>query len=73
MLISRLYIFRINNGVYKAGFATTQAAYDEHVTVLFERLNKIEALLGGSTHEPPKPRKYLCGPGEGTFTEADLR
>lgn len=50
----------INNGVYKSGFATTQAAYDEAVTTLFEALDHWEEILGG--------RRYLCGD---RITEAD--
>lgn len=53
---------RVNNGVYKAGFATTQAAYDEAVTALFEELDALEARLAG--------RRYLAG---GALTEADWR
>lgn len=52
----------INNGVYKAGFATTQIAYDEAVFALFEALDKIEHRL--SKH------RYLIG---NIFTEADIR
>jgi putative glutathione S-transferase len=36
---------RVNNGVYKAGFATTQAAYEEAVRPLFETLNRLEERL----------------------------
>ncbi|WP_049724021.1 glutathione S-transferase family protein [Gilvimarinus polysaccharolyticus] len=52
----------INNGVYKAGFATEQSAYDEAVTTLFDSLDKIEALLA--------QQRYLTG---GEITEADWR
>lgn len=53
---------RVNNGVYKAGFATSQAAYDEAVTALFETLEELEQRLGDN--------RYLLGT---TLTEADLR
>ncbi len=53
---------RINNGVYKAGFATTQAAYEEAVVPLFATLDRLETLLGA--------QRYLCGP---RITEADWR
>lgn len=53
---------RVNNGVYRAGFATSQAAYDEAVTALFEALEDLEQRLGRS--------RYLVG---NTLTEADLR
>jgi putative glutathione S-transferase len=53
---------RINNGVYKAGFATTQAAYDEAVGPMFVTLDRLEALLS--------ERRYLCG---SQVTEADWR
>ena len=43
----------LNNGVYKAGFATTQAAYDAAVAPLFDTLDWLEALLGRS--------RYLTG------------
>ena len=42
----------INNGVYRCGFATSQVAYDEAVTDLFQALDKYEAILG--------QQKYLC-------------
>ncbi len=51
----------INNGVYRSGFATSQAAYEEAVTELFQNLDRWEALLG--------QRRYLCG---NQFTEADI-
>lgn len=54
----------INNGVYKSGFATTQEAYEEHVTKLFKSLDKVEAILEASEGQ------YLLGKD---FTEADLR
>jgi glutathionyl-hydroquinone reductase len=52
----------VNNGVYKAGFATTQEAYEEAVKPLFETLDWLEARLA--------MRRYLCGD---TLTEADWR
>lgn len=38
----------INNGVYKCGFATSQAAYDEAVEPLFNTLDKLDAQLAHS-------------------------
>jgi len=52
----------INNGVYKAGFATTQEAHEEAIAPLFEALDWVDAILG----ETP----YLTG---NTITEADWR
>jgi glutathionyl-hydroquinone reductase len=52
----------INNGVYKAGFATTQSAYDEAVTALFATLDRLEQRLA---HQ-----RYLTG---NQLTEADWR
>lgn len=52
----------VNNGVYKAGFATSQAAYDEAVTALFQSLDRLEQMLG--------QHRYLTGD---RLTEADLR
>ncbi|MFP5479465.1 MAG: glutathione S-transferase family protein [Alphaproteobacteria bacterium] len=52
----------INNGVYRAGFATTQAAYDEAVQEVFAGLDWLESHL--DTH------RYLMG---ARLTEADWR
>lgn len=52
----------VNNGVYKAGFATTQAAYDAAISPLFDTLNWLEQRLGN--------HRYLMGP---QLTEADWR
>ena len=52
----------INNGVYKAGFATSQAAYEEAVSSLFNALDWIEARLS--------KQRYLVGD---SITEADWR
>jgi len=52
----------INNGVYKTGFATTQNAYEEAYTNLFNALDKIEDTLNHS--------RYLVGD---QLTEADWR
>ncbi len=51
----------INNGVYRAGFATRQAAYEEAVTELFDALDHWDAVL--------QNQRYLCG---NALTEADL-
>ncbi len=52
----------INNGVYKAGFATTQDAYEEAVNALFKSLDVLETRL--------QQQPYLVGD---TLTEADWR
>jgi glutathionyl-hydroquinone reductase len=52
----------VNNGVYKAGFATTQSAYEAALAPLFESLEWLEERLAR--------RRYLCG---GRVTEADIR
>lgn len=52
----------VNNGVYKAGFATTQAAYDAAVHPLFDSLDWLETLLA--------EQRWLLGD---TLTEADWR
>jgi putative glutathione S-transferase len=52
----------VNNGVYKAGFATTQHAYEEALHPLFETLDTLDRRLSS--------RRYLCGE---RVTEADIR
>lgn len=52
----------VNNGVYKAGFATSQNAYDDAVEPLFAMLGELEAQLEG--------KEWLVG---GRLTEADIR
>jgi len=52
----------INNGVYRAGFATTQEAYEEAFIELFEALDVMNDRLGES--------RFLTG---GEITEADWR
>jgi putative glutathione S-transferase len=52
----------LNNGVYKAGFATTQSAYEAAIGPLFETLDWLEARLA--------TRRWLCGD---ELTEADWR
>ena len=53
---------KVNNGVYKAGFATTQEAYEEAVIELFETLDELESRLAR--------QRYLAG---AQVTEADWR
>jgi putative glutathione S-transferase len=60
--VNELVYDRVNNGVYRAGFATTQEAYEEAVTSLFETLDELEACLA--------ERRYLLGD---QITEADWR
>jgi putative glutathione S-transferase len=52
----------VNNGVYRCGFASSQAAYEEAFDVLFDALDRLDARLG--------ERRYLCGE---VITEADWR
>ena len=52
----------VNNGVYRAGFATSQEAYDEAIGNLFSALDQLDNLLAG--------RRYLTGR---RITEADWR
>jgi glutathionyl-hydroquinone reductase len=52
-----------NNGVYRAGFATTQDAYEEAFAEVFATLDKLEQRLGDG-------RRWLLGD---RFTETDIR
>ncbi|HSC14176.1 MAG TPA: glutathione S-transferase C-terminal domain-containing protein, partial [Gammaproteobacteria bacterium] len=52
----------VNNGVYRAGFATTQDAYEEAAKALFAALERIEGRLS--------TRRFLTGD---RLTEADIR
>ncbi len=52
----------VNNGVYRAGFARSQEAYDEAVQALFDSLDWLEGRLSQS--------RWLMGD---RFTEADIR
>ena len=52
----------VNNGVYRCGFARTQAAFDEAFDRLFDALDRLDARLA--------TRRFLCGD---EITEADWR
>lgn len=58
---TRIYA-TVNNGVYRAGFARTQEAYDRAVVEVFETLDALEALL--------EEREWIVGEA---MTEVDLR
>lgn len=60
--LNRFYYESLNNGVYRAGFATTQQAYNEAYTEVFAALDDAEQRLTGS--------RFLLGDH---FTEADIR
>ena len=60
--INAIVYENVNNGVYKCGFATTQAAYEEAFVPLFETLEALERRLGR--------HRYLL---PGGITEADWR
>jgi len=60
--INDLVYGNVNNGVYRAGFATTQAAYDEAFAALFATLDRLEQQLSR--------QRYLAG---AVITEADWR
>lgn len=53
---------KVNNGVYRCGFAQSQEAYDAAFDALFNCLDALDARLG--------EQRYLCGD---TITEADWR
>ena len=57
----RIY-HRVNNGVYRCGFAQTQAAYEQACKELFTTLDEIDEFLSSD--------RYLCG---NTVTLADVR
>jgi glutathionyl-hydroquinone reductase len=60
--VNALVYDNVNNGVYRAGFATTQAAYEAAYDTLFDTLDALEARLAG--------QRYLVGDSP---TEADWR
>lgn len=60
--INEVIYEKVNNGVYRAGFATTQAAYETAFDALFETLDMLEDKLS--------KQRYLVG---GQITEADWR
>jgi putative glutathione S-transferase len=60
--INRFVFADVNNGVYRAGFAGTQEAYEKAYHRLFDRLDRLSELLA--------ERRYLVGD---TITEADVR
>jgi glutathionyl-hydroquinone reductase len=61
-VVNALVYDTVNNGVYKAGFATTQAAYEAAVLPLFESLDLLDHRLAA--------QRYLTGD---QLTEADIR
>jgi len=60
--VAELVYHDVNNGVYRAGFATSQEKYEQAVDALFARLDWLEERLAS--------RRYLVG---GRLTEADVR
>jgi putative glutathione S-transferase len=61
--VNRRVYHTVNNGVYKAGFATSQEAYDEAALALFETLDWLEDRLAG--------QRYVAS--RRAITEADWR
>ncbi|QIK42385.1 glutathione S-transferase family protein [Pontivivens nitratireducens] len=62
-VLNRQIYESLNNGVYKAGFASSQEAYDEAVDGVFAMLDQLERRLGDD-------RPYLFGD---ELTETDIR
>ncbi|MBU2666458.1 glutathione S-transferase C-terminal domain-containing protein [Actinoplanes bogorensis] len=60
--VNRVVFTDVNNGVYRAGFAGSQEAYEKAYGKLFDRLDGLSDLLSG--------QRYLVGD---TITEADVR
>ena len=60
--VNQLVFTDVNNGVYRAGFATSQEAYEEAYEALFARLDWLEHRL--------ENRQFLVGE---QLTEADIR
>ena len=60
--VNELIYHKVNNGVYKSGFATSYEAYHQSVTEVFEALEILEERLA--------TRRYLMGE---RLTEADIR
>ena len=60
--VNRATYANVNNGVYRAGFATNQAAYEQAFDQLFQTLDDLDQRLG--------QRRYLIGD---RLTEADWR
>jgi len=60
--VNRFVFTDVNNGVYRAGFAGTQEAYEKAYDRLFARLDQLSELLAG--------QRYLV---DDTITEADVR
>jgi putative glutathione S-transferase len=60
--VNEMVYANVNNGVYRAGFAASQEAYDEAFGQLFATLDQLEQRVGG--------QRYLVGD---RLTEADWR
>ncbi len=60
--VNKVVFTDVNNGVYRAGFATSQEAYDKAYGTLWSRLDWLSARLAS--------QRYLVGD---TITEADVR